>query len=128
MTNNRDLQREDMDIVAKDWWVPIILTSPDKDVYSNKVGTTEPLLGDVRKDPKVTELDEGGAPVSTEVLSIVIKTTDMERVPLEGESWFIEYPEDLTDAGTMKKAAFTPNNSLGGSVSLGYLKVFPQAI
>ena len=127
MSNNRDLQRRDLKTLRNDWWVPVKLTAPDKTVYDKAKGTEEQLLGDVRKESKDIDPETGGI-ISVKRLSIVIRIDDLERVPLENENWFIEYPDTLLDSGTLIKAAFTPNNVDDGGDTLGYIKIYPQEI
>lgn len=125
--NMRDRQREDLKYVRNDWWIPIILIAPDKTVYSTAKGTTDTLLGDVRKESK--EFDpETGLPIVVKKLSITIRTDDLERVPAQGESWFVKYPEDLTDSGSMVQSAFNSNNIDEAGDSMGYIKIYPQDI
>lgn len=127
MSNLRDRQRRDLKKVRNDWWIPVILIAPDKTVYSTAKGTTDQLLGDVRKESKEFDPDLGGK-ITVKRLSIVLRIDDLTRVPEEDETWFIKYPDDLTDSGTMIQAAFNYNQTEDVGDTLGYIKVFPQEI
>jgi hypothetical protein len=127
MSNNRDLLRKDMNAIRDDWWIPIILISPDGVPYNKQVGTENDLLGGTRKDPKLFN-DENGNPVTIKASTITILVADLERVPAQGEQWIVKYPKGLIASGELVTAAFTANNEEAGSDSLGYIKIFPQAV
>jgi len=124
---NRELLREAKKTLRNEWFLPIILTAPDKTVYDKINGTENQLLGDVRSESKPFDPDVGGRIVIDRV-SITILLSDLARVPAEGETWFVEYPEDLLENGTLKKTAFTSDNIDVGGSTIGYIKVFPQEI
>jgi len=126
MPNLRDQQRSDLAFIRDDWWIPIVLIGPDKTRYEVEFGTTNPLLGDVRKESKDFDPELGGI-VVTKKTSITIRIEDLEVVPKEEERWFVEYPDTLLDSGVVVTAPFTPNNVDVGGDSLGYIKIFPQA-
>jgi len=120
MSNNRDLQRRDMETLRDDWWVPVVLVAPDKTVYSD-------LLGDVRTESKVFDPETGGK-ISVKETSIVLLKSDLTRIPAENETWFIKYPDSLLDSGTLITASFDFNNVSEVGDSLGYIKIYPQEI
>jgi len=120
MSNNRDLQRRDMETLRDDWWVPVVLVAPDKTVYSD-------LLGDVRTESKVFDPETGGK-ISVKATSIVLLKSDLTRIPAENETWFIKYPDSLLDSGTLITASFDFNNVSEVGDSLGYIKIYPQEI
>ena len=127
MTNLRDFQRNDLEVIRDDWWIPIRLVDPDTNIYDTEKDTTNPLLGDVRK--KTTEfLDDTGMTVVVKQVSITIRRSDLIRVPLENENWFVDYPDNLLDSGTFKRAAFNYNNVADTGDTLGYIKIYPQEI
>ena len=127
MSNNRDIQQEDLEAVRDDWWIPVALIAPDKTRYGTALGTTNPLLGDVRKESKEMDPETGGV-ISVKKLSITIRIKDLERVPQENEKWFIEYPDSLLSSGTAVKAAFNSENVSEGGESLGWIKIYPQEL
>jgi len=123
--NLRDQQREDLKIIRNDWWISVSLVAPGGTVYNTAAGTSDQLLGDVRKESEKFDPDIG-MDVMVKKLSITIRIDDLTRVPLEGENWFVSFSDDLTDSGTVVKYAFTPNNVDVGGDSMGYIKIFPQ--
>lgn len=125
--NNREAIRNDLKTLRDDWWLPIRLTAPGGNVYDKINGTQKQLLGGVRSESKPFDPDVGGRIVIDRV-SVTMLLSDLERVPVQGETWFIEYPENLLTSGSYKKTAFTSDNIDVGGETIGYMKVFPQEV
>lgn len=127
MPNNRDIQQDDLKAIRDDWWIPIRLTAPGGVVYSTAKDTTDPLLGDVRKEGKELDPDIGGV-ILVKKTSVTIRLQDLVLVPQEGENWLIEFSDTLLDSGSFVKYAFTPNNVASLGDSMGFIKVYPQEV
>ena len=125
--NLRNQLQSDLKYIRNDWWIPIKLIAPDKTVYEFAKGTTDILLGDVRKESKEFDPDIGGL-IVVKKLSITIRLLDLERIPIENEQWFIQYPENLLDDGTMITGAFNHDNVSVGGETMGWIKIYPQEV
>lgn len=126
MANLRDAQQNDLKAVRDDWWIPVRLTAPGgvKQEFE-KGSSTVPLLGDVRKESKEFDPELGGT-VLVKRTVITLRLKDLVRIPKENETWYAEYPDDLLDSGTLKKAAFSPNNVASAGDTMGFIKLFLQ--
>lgn len=126
MTDMRAMQREDMKLVRDDWWIPVRLTAPDKTVYSTASGTADQLFGDVRAESKQSDPELGNV-IILDKLVVTLRIDDLERVPVEGENWFIEFNGDLTKSGPINvKKTVTANDVSEGGKTMGYIKLYPK--
>lgn len=120
MANNRDLQRRDLSIIERDWWIPIILTSPS--------GVNYTLKGDVRHEKNDFDPDTG-APIVLKFVSVTVRKSELTVTPKDNEQWFISYASTLLEDGTInRKVMITPNNASNDGESQGWIKFLPQDI
>ena len=129
MPNLRELAVSDLrELNLKDWSGRVNLISPDGTRYETDAVSGEALraiqiLYDYRKMSPETGED---ITVNEPVVSIALAS--LTRVPVAGEKWFIQIPEDPADQSdnpTFMELVLSPVRAPEGGKSLGFIRLYP---
>ncbi len=128
MENLRAAVEHDLnDSLEGEWKVPVRLTSPDGVDQIYKKGTTTLLGGQVlyftrRENPNTGEVEVVNQPVCT------LRISSLDRVPQDGEKWFIKMPISPVAGEPYEKFIFTPTRPTEHGTDIGFIRIYPQRI
>ena len=129
MTNLRtrainDVKKQNL----KNWSLPIILQDPDGITYDKDNETGEELKAiQILYDRRVENPDTGEIVIIHEPI-ITIASASLLRIPEPGEKWSIRFPLDPKEPDTLSNFVFTPDRSIEGGNSLGFIRIYPQRL
>ena len=116
------------DTVEAEFKMPVQLTGPDgiTQVYK-KDSITDLLGGQVlyttrRVNPETGEVIIVNEPVVT------LRISSLNRVPQNGERWYIKFPVSPVVGATYQSFTFTPTRATEGGQDIGIIKIYPQRI
>lgn len=111
-----------------DWGLPIRLLAPDGSIIDKKKGTDLPIMGQILYDTLIQNPDTGGE-MLTRKTCFVLRRSSLERVPLPGEHWSIEYPDpphpDEDGNYTFVKKILDGIKAPEDGKSIGFIRLYP---
>ena len=116
-----DLKKQNL----KNWSLPIILQDPDGNTYDKDNETGEDLKAVQILYDRIVENPDTGESITVNEPVIVIARSSLLVIPQPGETWSIKFPLDPTDEDTLSNYAFTPDRSIEGGGSLGFIRIYP---
>jgi len=129
MENLRLTCEQDLhDTLEGEWKVEIELTGPDGITqYYSKNNPTEKLGGQVlyftkEEDPATGEMIIVNKPCLT------LRVSSLDRIPEDGEKWFIKMPIRPTAGAEQVSFVFTPTKSIENGTDIGFMRIYPQRI
>lgn len=114
--------------LESEWKIPVELTSPDgeRQIYSAN-NATELLGGQVlyfsrSENPETGEMMIINQPVVT------LRISSLERVPQDGETWYIKMPISPVRGAPKISFVFTPTRASEHGTDIGFIRIYPQRI
>ena len=107
-----------------DWGVPVELIDPDGKKYDTDYATGAPLAAvQVLYDSAKADPATGGE-MRVAVPVVVLSMASLERVPKDGERWFIRVP--AVPGGEAKNHVFSTDRARADGRSLGFIRMYLQ--
>lgn len=131
----REQMEKDLAITLErpeDWGMPVELTGPDGKVYNTSANSIDPsnpdpLHGQVHYT-SVRFSPETGEEIVENKPTVSLRRSSLERVPQDGEKWFIKFPEDPSLTADMKNYALTLDRATEGGRSIGFIRLYPTKL
>lgn len=128
----REQMERDLAVTLTDpnaWGMPVELTGPDGKEYNTSANSPDPTNPDplhgqvnytsVRLSPQTGEEQVINKP------SVVLRRTDLERVPEKGENWLVRFPKDPSLTAELKDYVMTVDRASEGGRSIGFIRLYP---
>jgi hypothetical protein len=119
------------DSLEGEWKMAVELTSPDgvEQIYQKDAAHIPANLlgGQVlyftrRVDPNTGENVIVNQPVCT------LRISSLDRVPQDGEKWYIKMPTSPVAGASYGKFVFTPTRPTEHGTDIGFIRIYPQRI
>lgn len=128
MANLRERANKDLELSMEkttEWGLPVVLISPDGVIYDTKKDSEDPLSGQVLHS--YTEFNaDTGEDVIIEDPVVILRRESLDRVPLNGEKWGVQIPEDPSLSAPMKLFILSPDKAIKANRALGIIKMYLQ--
>ena len=111
-----------------EWKLPVELTSPDGETQIYSANDPDELLGGQvlyfsrRENPETGEVMIVNQPVVT------LRMSSLDRVPADGETWYIKMPISPVEGAPMRSFVFTATRAAEHGTDIGFIRLYPQRV
>ncbi len=129
MENLRAAIEKDLnDSLESEWKIDVELTSPDGEKQTKSKNDPAETLGGMvqyfsqRENPVTGEIEVVNQPV------VSLRISSLDRVPEQGEKWYIKMPISPVAEADKVSFVFTPTRAFEHGTDIGFMRIYPQKI